>query len=315
MSLKHDPEWFSLAGPGLEGYRGVLPAHDVKTRRSKIDNLFRNASYTPPEDIGIEVYETPSFDGHQVAIYHVFKKQAAQSSEPGPALVFMHGGGYISVSAKQALSSIVPYVQQGGVPAFSVDYRLAPENPYPAPLEDCWAALLHVQSQAAKLNVDPKRIAIFGESAGGGLAAGLALLSRDRGFSPPVAKQILLYPMIDDRTAEDKIDGLGIFSINDVITGWGAYLGDAYGTDKVSPYAAAARVSSVEGLPPLYLDVGQLDNFAQENIDYAARFLKAKVEAEVHLYPGVIHGFQRWGHGSYVVRQAMANRIRAITTI
>ncbi|KAL5583876.1 hypothetical protein FOVSG1_015227 [Fusarium oxysporum f. sp. vasinfectum] len=314
MPLKYDPEWISLAGPGLDEYRGVLPVHDVKNRRMKINNLFRSANYTLPDDIGLKVYQTRSSDDHQIAIYHLFKNRTAQSFTPGPALVFIHGGGYISVSAEQALSSIAPYVSQGGVPVFSVDYRLAPENPFPAPLEDCWAGLVYVQTQAAKLNIDINRIAIMGESAGGGLAAGLALLTRDRGFSPPLAKQILIYPMLDDLTTEDKTQGLGVFSIDDVITGWAAYLGDSYGTDMVSPYAAAARVASVDGLPPLYLDVGQLDNFAEEDLEYASRFLKANIEADVHLYPGVIHGFQRWGHSSYVVRQALANRLRAVTS-
>ncbi|KAH7142214.1 Alpha/Beta hydrolase protein [Dactylonectria macrodidyma] len=317
MPLQYDPEWFALAGSKLEAQSEVLQIHDVATRRSRYAQLFVQSTYAFPADINIDAFKTPASDGHEVVIYRVSKKseKARASSSRTPAVLHIHGGGFISVQAKDVLPSLVPYVSESGIPIFSVDYRWAPENPFPTPVEDCWSGLLFLHSQADDLGIDMDRIAVMGESAGGGLAAGLALMARDRNLFPALAKQILIYPMLDDRTVTDKSGGLAVFSINDVITGWAAYVGEAVGTEKVSPIAAPARVGHVTGLPPLYLDVGQLDLFLAEDVAYASKFLEADIQTELHVYPGVIHAFQRWAPTSQVVKQAFINRLRAITTL
>lgn len=315
MPLQYDPEWIASAGPTLEAQGEVLPVGDVATRRSRYDQLFVSYSPTFPDDIDVKVHKTPAPDGHEIEIYQVSKKGANTSSDRAPAVLHIHGGGFISVHAKDVLPSIVPYVSESGIPIFSVEYRWAPESAFPTPLEDCWNALLYLQSHADELGVDTSRIAVMGESAGGGLAAGLAILARDRNLTPPLAKQILIYPMLDDRTATDHSEGLAVFSINDVFTGWAAYLGKVWGTDSVPAAASPARVTDVEGLPPLYLDVGQLDVFMPEDVDYVQKFLKAGIQTELHVYPGVIHAFQRWSKTSHVVKQAFVNRLRAISTL
>ncbi|UPK92474.1 hypothetical protein LCI18_003409 [Fusarium solani-melongenae] len=315
MPLQYDPEWFAMAGPKLQAQGEVLPVHDVSTRRSRYEQLFVASSYTYPDDISVRVYETPASDDHKIKIYHLSKKGNKPSSKSTPAVLHIHGGGFISVHAKDVLPTLVPFVSESGIPIFSVDYRWAPENPYPTPLEDCWSALLYLQSRADELGIDASRIGVMGESAGGGLTAGLAILARDRKLAPPLAKQILIYPMLDDRTATDHSGGLAVFSINDVFTGWSAYIGQTWGTDDVPPTASPARLTDVTGLPPLYLDVGQLDLFMPEDVDYARKFLESGIQTELHVYPGVIHAFQRWAGSSNVVKQAFRNRLRAIVTL
>jgi acetyl esterase/lipase len=195
----------------------------------------------------------------------------------------------------------------------SVEYRLAPENPFPIPLDDCWTALEWVAANATALSIDPARIAIMGESAGGGLAANVALLARDRGFNPPLAKQILIYPMLDDRTNTDTTEGLAFFDVSDCITGWTAYLGkEVAGTDRVPKYAAAARNDNVNGLPELYLDCPQLDILLPENLEYLSRFATARIRTEFHLYPGLTHGFNSLAPSVACSLRAIENRVRAM---
>jgi len=149
-------------------------------------------------------------------------------------------------------------VLQSGVQILAVDYRLAPEHPFPVPVNDSYAALLWLNIRAKQLNVDPARIAVLGDSARGGLAAGLAIKARDEGLSPPIARQMLIGSMLDDRSTTKKypaIDPFATWATDDNITGWQAYLGSPgkVGEDDVSPYAAPSRVRHVENLPPLYL--------------------------------------------------------------
>lgn len=154
----------------------------------------------------------------------------------------------------------------------------------------------------------------MGESAGGNLAVGLALLARDRELSPPLAKQILVYPMLDDRTTTNNVGELAFWSAEDNITGWTAYFGPNAGTDSASPYAAPARAGSVHGLPPLYLDCPQLDIFALEDAKYAMHVMAAKIPTELHVYERLPHGFEGFAPTCSAVKRAYANRARAITT-
>jgi acetyl esterase/lipase len=218
-----------------------------------------------------------------------------------PAVLWMHGGGYVLGSAAQDRLKVEPLSATLGCVFVSVDYRLAPETPHPGPLEDCYAVLRWLHQHADELGVDPTRIAVAGESAGGGLAAALALLARDRG-EVPVAFQSLVYPMLDDRTSvdDDRHPFTGEFVWNHDANrfGWTGYLGRDPGTDDVSPYAAPSRAVDLAGLPPAFIAVGALDLFLEEDLEYARRLLRAGVATELHVYPGAYHGFWMAPHAS-----------------
>ncbi|KAF9891866.1 hypothetical protein FE257_003351 [Aspergillus nanangensis] len=316
MPLQYDPEFAQDAAPVLKLLSETpRPAvHDTASRRAALHHLTAQMP-TPdlPDDMERIVYHVPAADNHPVPIYHYRKKQVTGKA---PAIVHMHGGGYISLDGDKCEGLLVAYVAATGVQFLSVDYRLAPEHPYPAAVDDAWAALQWISSHAEELSIDASRIGVLGESAGGGLAAGLALLARDRGLSPPIAKQILIYPMLDDRTVTNHAGNLAFWTEDDNVTAWTAYLGkDVPGTDDVSVYAAPARADSVEGLPPLYLDVPGLDIFVHEDAEYVRRFLVANIPTEFHIYPRLPHGFEGLAPMSNLVRQAMANRFKAIQSI
>ncbi|CAG9996207.1 unnamed protein product [Clonostachys byssicola] len=313
--LRYDPEFYEEAAAAMNAQLPVFPVGDVESRRTRIEEFIRGAGGLPPipENVTKQVHHAQAKDGHQVQILHFRRTNVA--SAPGPAIVHIHGGGYTCSNAGDYSPALGSYVSETGVPMLSIDYRLAPEHRFPVPLEDCWSALLWIQAHAAKLNIDPNRLAIMGESAGGGLAAAIAILARDRKMDPPLAKQILIYPMLDDRTVTDHTGGLAVFGIEDVLTGWAAYLGDIYNTDKVTPYAAPGRLQDVTGLPPLYLDCGGLDMFARENVSYANRFIEANIPLDLHIYEGVPHAFQRFAPRCQVVKRAIANRLAACKTV
>jgi acetyl esterase/lipase len=216
------------------------------------------------------------------------------TTAPKPGYLHIHGGGYIMGTPEMMDLQNKATVREIGCVVVSVDYRLAPETPYPGPVEDCYAALKWFHTNAASLGVDPHRIAIGGESAGGGLSAALGLLTRDR-KEVPLAFQLLIYPMIDDRTVTrsepHKFAGEFIWTAHSNDFGWRSLLGRAPGGADVSPYAAASRAENLAGLPPTFISVGALDIFLDEDIDYAQRLMAAGVPTELHVYPGAYHGF------------------------
>ena len=207
-------------------------------------------------------------------------------------------------------------VAESGVPALAVDYRLAPEHPHPVPVEDCYAGLVWLAGHAADLGVDPARIAVMGDSAGGGLAAGVALLARDRG-GPALAHQILIYPMLDDRTTtpDPALEPFLTWTYDDNVTGWGALLGGDAGSDDVPDYAAPARAGDLSGLPPTYVDVGALDIFRDEDVEYARRIAATGTPVELHVHPGVPHGFDAFARDADVSRRARADRMRVLQSL
>jgi acetyl esterase/lipase len=210
-----------------------------------------------------------------------------------PAIFTIHGGGYVigSYVMDDALHDAWgPHLGTIGV---SVEYRLAPETPYPGPLEDCYAALRWTYEHADELGVDRTRLGISGISAGGGLAAALALLARDRG-EVPLAFQLLDCPMLDDHQATPSLraDGLYVWDATSNEFGWRSYLGDLYGSDHVPPYAAAARATDLTGLPPACIVVGSIDGFRDEDIEYAQRLNQAGVPCELHVIAGLPHAYQ-----------------------
>jgi acetyl esterase/lipase len=197
-----------------------------------------------------------------------------------------------------------------------VDYRIAPEHPHPTPVEDCYAALRWLADNAMTLGVDPGRIAVMGDSAGGGLAAGVCLLARDRG-GPSVAQQVLIYPMLDDRAnpPDPHLLPFLTWTYDDNVTGWGALLGEGVGTEAVSPYAAPARATDLTGLPATYIDVGDLDIFRDEDITYARRLADAGVPTELHLHPGCPHAFEVLARAADVSQRAIGDRLRRLRTL
>jgi acetyl esterase/lipase len=209
-----------------------------------------------------------------------------------PAILYIHGGGFVVGSIETEHAGAARLAQELGVVVVSVDYRLAPEDPFPAPLEDCYAALVWLHQEAMALGVDTARIAINGGSAGGGLAAGLALLARDRG-GPAICFQYLGIPELDDRLetpSMQRFHDTPMWSRPQAERSWEWYLGDAYGSDDVSPYAAPARATDVAGLPPAYISTMEFDPLRDEGINYALKLLAAGVSVELHSFPGTFHG-------------------------
>jgi len=237
-----------------------------------------------------------------------------QAQRPLPVLLHIHGGGYLFGSAARSGPGSVRTADELGCLVASVDYRLAPETRAPGALEDCYAVLAWLNREAVALGIDPARIAVGGESAGGGLAAALALLARDRG-EYALCFQLLIYPMLDDRTCVRAPANLhvGAFVWTPAYNamGWRSYLGIEPGSAGVSAYAAPARATDLSGLPPAYLCVGALDLFLEEDMDYATRLLTAGVPTELHVLPSAYHAFEVVEDAAVTVR-SQAERRRAL---
>ncbi len=211
-------------------------------------------------------------------------------------LLTIHGGSFVMCTPEMHDAQSRYLAQRTGCVVVSVDYRLAPESPYPAGLGDCYAALRWMRTEAKSLGISPDRLAVFGDSSGGGLAAGLALMVRDRG-ELSLAAQFLLYPMLDDRTGKsaekDSMPYTGefIWTRGSNAFCWQAYLGEYADKEEVPIYAAPGRAETLAGLPPTFVGVGALDLFVDEDLQFAQRLLRDGVPTELHVYPGAFHGF------------------------
>ncbi|WP_329386291.1 alpha/beta hydrolase fold domain-containing protein [Streptomyces sp. NBC_01716] len=232
---------------------------------------------------------------------------------PLPLLYYLHGGGMVMGNAWSVLPRLlVDWALPLGLAVISVEYRLAPRSRYPAQLEDCYSGLVWAVENAHALGVDAQRVIIGGKSAGGGLAAALALLVRDRGGPEPIG-QLLLCPMLDDRGttfSSHQLNGIGTGDRVSSATMWQALLGDAYGTADVPPYAAPARATDLSGLPPAYLDVGSAEMFRDEDIAYANAIWQAGGQAELHVWPGAFHGFDTFAPQAALSLDARDTRLR-----
>ena len=235
----------------------------------------------------------------------------AGPSRPRPAVCFFHGGGMVAGDNRTGIEVPLDWVEQLGLVVVSVGYRLAPEHPHPVPVEDCYAALGWLSAHRNTCGIDGGPLMLAGVSAGGGLAAGVALLSRDR-RGPEISDQILMCPMLDDIGnfhSSGELDGVGVWDARSNSTGWEALLGSARGTSEVPVYAAPSRERNLAGLPASYLDVGAVETFRDEVIDFGARLAQAAVSTELHVWAGAFHGFDVLAAGSAVANAARATRI------
>lgn len=316
MAFEVDPEVAAAIAPIVEAMaaKAPPPAGDWQTRRKAIEKLFSGVtgSWPSPPDVEVTQLAATAGDGSTIPM-RLYRKSG---SSPGSLAVYLHGGGMITLGVDSHDPICRRYTADSGVPLLSVDFRFAPEHPYPTPVEDCYAALRWAADHAGELDVDPARIAIMGDSAGGCLAAGVALVARDRG-GPVLCSQILIYPMLDDRTTvpDPEIDPFSFWSTDDNITAWGCVLGDAAGGDGISSYAAPARAQDLSALPPAYVEVGQLDIFRAEDLDYAERLGRAGVGVELHVHLGAPHAFDVFAPQSAVAVRAMADRIRVLKAL
>lgn len=232
-------------------------------------------------------------------------------------VLYLHGGGMILGDNRSDLLGLLDWVGDLGLVLVSADYRLAPENPHPAPVEDCYAALSWFTDHASEQHVSPERILVAGESAGGGLAAAVSLMARDRG-GPQLSGQMLICPMLDDRAVTPssmELDGQGIWDRTSNATGWSALLGSAAGGAGVSPYAAPARADDLGGLPPAFIEVGSTEVFRDEAVDYAQRIWRAGGAAELHVWPGGVHCFDGLAPRAAISRSARAARADWLTRL
>jgi len=259
-------------------------------------------------------HHATSHDGSRLLV-RWYAPAGRDRSTAGPAAVYLHGGGMIMGTLALHDRMVAGYAADSGIPLLAVEYRRAPEHPHPAPAEDAYAGLAWLIAHAEELGVDPARIALMGDSGGGGLAAAAALLARDRGLA--VARQILIYPMLDDRTTtpDPALAPWAGWSYDDNYTGWHALLGDLIGGPDVPAYAAPARAADLSGLPATYIEVGELDIFRDESIEFARRIALTGTSVELHVHPGCPHGFDRITAEAGVVRRARADRLRALTTL
>jgi acetyl esterase/lipase len=286
-----------LVDPEIMPLVEMLPAISLEAatlRETREMMRAMGAASAPPPSPDVQVTERfiPGPAGAPDVRVLISVAKSAAAGRPG--ILHIHGGGYVMGAPEGNLATDAAYALQLGAVVASVNYRLAPETPHPGPVEDCYAALAWMHGEAAALGIDPARIAVTGESAGGGLAAATVLLARDRG-QIPVAFQHLIFPMLDDRTviAADPSPHLGEFVWTPAANrfGWTSLLGAEPGGQGVSPYAAPARADDLAGLPPTFMICGALDLFLEEDMDYARRLIRAGVPTELHIYPGAPHAF------------------------
>jgi acetyl esterase/lipase len=313
------PAFDSELRAGLAIVGGMFPP---TVTRDLID--FMRTSYAGPpleallggRSIRCENRTFEGFQGHELTA-SVFRHERASGLRPG--VLFVHSGGMMFGDRFSGLDRMIDFVEQLGVVLVTIEYRLAPEYRDPYPREDVYAALEWMATNAQSLGVRLDRLLIAGASAGGGLAAGAALAARDRG-GPRLCGQLLDYPMLDDRgitKSTRQFDGIGVWDRVSNETGWSALLGEARGGPDVSPYAAPARATDLQGLPPAFLDVGSAEIFRDETVAYADALWDAGGHAELHVWPGGFHAFDIFAphtalsRGMIRTRSAWMSRILA----
>jgi acetyl esterase/lipase len=286
----------------------LTPSNLAECRRSELEGT---PSLEALAQGGAELEEmlVPGPDGAPDVSLLIIRPPGVRGLVPG--LVHAHGGGMVMGNNRTGLETMIGWVTDPGLVIVSVEYRLAPEHPFPAGVEDCYAGLAWTAEHAAELGIDARRLIVGGGSAGGGLAAACSLMARDRG-GPVLAGQMLIYPMLDDRAATGsgrELDGEGIWDSGSNRTAWTMLLGDQRGRGGVSPYAAPARATDLSRLPPAYLELGSVETFRDEDLGYAQRIWGAGGSAELHVWPGGYHAFDLIAPGSALARAALEVRL------
>ena len=303
--------------PVLEAVREVSPTISAETlhaaRQRAVDGIpgFDPVDLTAGGAVRLEERQVPGPDGAPDITLLILSPSTHDVDGPQlPAIFHTHGGGMVIGDRRSGVEAFLPHVADGSAVVVSVEYRLAPEHPDPAPVEDCYAGLVWTARNATDLGIDPGRIMIGGSSAGGGLAAGTALLARDRAF-PKLSHQILMCPMLDDRLethSSRMLDEEGVWDRNSNLFGWTALLGERRGGPDVSPYAAPARAEDLSGLPRTYIDTGSTETFRDETLTYAQRLSEAGISVDLHMWGGGFHGFDQTATDAALSRASVATR-------
>lgn len=267
-----------------------------------------------PKDDAVQVYDVyvPAQEGTEPLRLRVYRPVDAEGNLAG--IYWIHGGGFLFGVPEQNEGLCIRFAKEVGAVVVSPDYRLAPEHPYPAALDDSYAGLVWFFDNAASLGVDEARIAVAGASAGGNLCAATVLMARDKGEVAP-AFQMPLYPMIDDRfatPASHEVMDERVWNNEANEFAWKAYIGDAMGTDEATAYMAPSRAEDLSGLPPAYSCVGTLDPFRDDTMTYMARLAQAGVPTEFHLYPGAYHSFETIAPDTDYARRTVDEYIRVL---
>jgi acetyl esterase/lipase len=311
-----DIEFEGRLDPELAAALSQVPMLDLRdiprARRERAELAARNkGGWTLPTTVAVADQTAAALAprAHELRL-RTYRPADGTSNTTG--LVWIHGGGHVMNEPESDDPLICRFVEATGCAVVSVDWRHAPEHPYPAAIDDCYAGLLWTAEHAAELGVHPTRLVVGGASSGGGLAAGLALLARDVG-EVALHGQLLLYPMLDDRSvtySSRAITHPRVWNAESNRLAWIAYLGaDAGGV--VATYAAPARATDLRGLPMTWIATAELDLFVDENIDYARRLMQAGVPTELHVYPAAMHGFDVFAPTAAVSRRLKDDLVAA----
>ncbi|GHC98165.1 esterase [Streptomyces violarus] len=290
---------------------GLTPDQIAEVRQGPGIELLAELDLTMGGTFEVEDRQVPGPQGEPDISLLICRPAAPATAGARPVLYHVHGGGMVIGNNRVGVDVPLAWAQALDAVVVSVEYRLAPEHPHPAPVEDVYAGLLWTADHAAELGADPERIVIAGASAGGGLCAALALLTRDRKGPQPVG-QVLMCPMLDDRNdtpSTYQMAGLGVWDRTANETGWTALLGSRRGGPDVPAYAAPARAEDLTGLPPAFLDVGSAETFRDEVVAYASRIWQAGGVAELHVWPGGFHGFDGFAPQAALSQSARAAHV------